>query len=432
MHPDLSFDQAPPIGVPFRFFLTAPWFGVAAGLLLLWQGGDMLASRWTPGALGLTHLLALGFMLQVMTGALFQFVPVAAGGNLWRAKVVATIVHPAFAAGALLLCAGFLFPGTGFLGAAAVLMASAGTLFVFTLGRALVVTPAAGATVANLRGAALALAVTLGLGALLVTGLLTGRAWAFLEMTHVHAAWGLGGWALLLLAGVAIIVIPMFQMTPPFPQPAAKAFPWLVFGCLLLWTSRLGGVADAFAYAGLFGLLVLAAAFCFTTLHLQARRRRKVNDPNVLMMRSAMVTGVVAVALCAWLASGLPGSDSSGLHVAAGVLLIAPFVFAINGMLYKIVAFLCWLHLNREGGPRALPPNMSRMFAAAAIGRQASAQLFAFALLFAACLWPGLARLAGVALIVSFAWLAWNLLGAVSIYEGFRRKIPVPADDSRP
>lgn len=110
MATDLSFDQAPPIGVPFRFFLTAPWFGVAAGGLLLWQGGDLLASRWTPGALALTHLLVLGFMLQAMTGALFQFVPVAAGGNLWRASTVASIVHPAFAAGALLLCAGFLFP----------------------------------------------------------------------------------------------------------------------------------------------------------------------------------------------------------------------------------------------------------------------------------------------------------------------------------
>ena len=30
MHPSLSFDQAPPISVPYRFFLAAPWFGVMA------------------------------------------------------------------------------------------------------------------------------------------------------------------------------------------------------------------------------------------------------------------------------------------------------------------------------------------------------------------------------------------------------------------
>ena len=421
MPADLSFDQAPPIGVPFRFFLTAPWFGVAAGILLLWQGGDLLASRWMPGALGLTHLLVLGFMLQAMTGALFQFVPVAAGGNLWRAEVVATIVHPAFAAGAILLCAGFLFPWPRCLEAAAVLMASAGTLFLATLGRALTTTPAVGATVAGLRGATLALAVTLGLGAILVTGLVTGRAWPIIEVTNVHAAWGLGGWALLLLAGVAVIVVPMFQMTHPFPPLAAIVFPWLAIGCLLLWTGRLVGVAEGPASAGLLGLLALAATFCATTLRLQARRRRKVNDANFLMMRSAMGTGLAAVALCAWLVAGLPGSDDNRLQVAAGVLLVAPFVFAINGMLYKIVPFLCWLHLNRQGGPHALPPNMNRMIPAKATSRQAGTQLGAFALLLAACLWPALARPAGVALIVTFAWLAWNLIGAVSIYQRSRR-----------
>jgi hypothetical protein len=430
MPADLSFDQAPPIGVPFRFFLTAPWFGVAAGMLLLWQGGDLLASRWMPGALGLTHLLVLGFMLQAMTGALFQFVPVAAGGNLWRAEAVATIVHPAFAAGAILLCAGFLFPWPRCLEAAAVLMASAGTLFLVTLGRALVTTPAVGATVAGLRGAALALAVTLGLGAVLVTGLVTGRAWPIIEVTHVHAAWGLGGWALLLLAAVAVIVVPMFQMTPPFPPRAARVFPWLVIGCLLLWTGRLVGVATGTTSAGLFALLALAATFCATTLRLQARRRRKVDDANVLMMRSAMGTGLVAVALCAWLAAGLPGSDDNRLQVAAGVLLVAPFVFAINGMLYKIVPFLCWLHLNQPGGSRAQPPNMNRMIPAKAMGRQAGTQLGAFALLLAACLWPGLARMAGVALIVSFAWLAWNLIGAVAIYQGCKRQVPTVGMDS--
>jgi len=431
MPADLSFDQAPPIGVPFRFFLTAPWFGVAAGILLLWQGGDLLASRWMPGALALTHLLVLGFMLQAMTGALFQFVPVATGGNLWRAKAVATIVHPAFAAGAMLLCAGFLFPWPRCLEAAAVLMVSAGTLFLVTLARALTTTPAVGATVAGLRGAALALAVTLGLGAFLVTGLATGRAWPFIEVAHVHAAWGLGGWALLLLAGVAVIVVPMFQMTPPFPLLAAKVFPWLVIGCLLLWTGRLGGVAEGPASAGLFALLALAATFCATALRLQAKRRRKVDDPNVLMMRSAMGTGLAAVALCAWLGAGLPGSDNNRLHVAAGVLLVAPFVFAINGMLYKIVPFLNWLHLNRQGGPRAPPPNMHRMIPATAMGRQTGTQLGAFALLLAACLWPGLARPAGVALIVSFAWLARNLIGAVSTYRSFRRQIPAAARDSK-
>ena len=79
MHAALSFEQAPPLTVPIRFFATAPWFGVAAGLLLLWQGPEALASRWSPATMALTHLMTAGLMLQGMCGALLQFVPVEAG-----------------------------------------------------------------------------------------------------------------------------------------------------------------------------------------------------------------------------------------------------------------------------------------------------------------------------------------------------------------
>ena len=50
----LSYDRSPPIAAPFRFFLTAPFFGVAAGVLLVVSGQNVFLSRWTPEALALT------------------------------------------------------------------------------------------------------------------------------------------------------------------------------------------------------------------------------------------------------------------------------------------------------------------------------------------------------------------------------------------
>ncbi len=108
MQPGLSFEQAPPISVPFRFFLTAPMFGMAAGLLLLWLGPAALISRWTSVALALTHLLAVGFMLQAMCGALLQMLPVAAGANIWQPRRVTQLTHAGLTIGTLLLVAGFL------------------------------------------------------------------------------------------------------------------------------------------------------------------------------------------------------------------------------------------------------------------------------------------------------------------------------------
>jgi hypothetical protein len=80
----LSFDQAPPLAAPLRFFLTAPLFAILAALLVLWSGPELFASRWTGAALALTHLITVGFMLQVMLGAMLQILPVVAGANISR------------------------------------------------------------------------------------------------------------------------------------------------------------------------------------------------------------------------------------------------------------------------------------------------------------------------------------------------------------
>lgn len=137
MQVGLSFDQAPPIAVPYQFFLAAPGFGVIAGMLLVWTGDAALASRWTPEALALTHLIALGFMLQAMSGALFQFIPVAVGGNVWRPQRVASLLQPLLLLATLLLVGGFLLHRPAWLAAAAplFLLAIGGFVVVLSLAR---------------------------------------------------------------------------------------------------------------------------------------------------------------------------------------------------------------------------------------------------------------------------------------------------------
>lgn len=104
----LAFENAPPLTAPLRFFLTAPLFGLLAGLLIAVEGADIFASRWMPGALAATHLMTVGFMLQVMLGALIQILPVVAGANIKQPVWIARLVHAGLTAGALLLAAGLL------------------------------------------------------------------------------------------------------------------------------------------------------------------------------------------------------------------------------------------------------------------------------------------------------------------------------------
>ncbi|MEW5781308.1 MAG: hypothetical protein ACOY6N_13735 [Pseudomonadota bacterium] len=428
MHPDLSFDQAPPIGVPFRFFLTAPLFGIAAGLLLAIVGGEMFASRWMPAALAGTHLLVLGFMLQAMCGALLQFLPVAAGANVWRPRWVAGVVHPLLIVSAALLVTAFLSQQPAFFMAAAHGLALALGFFAIVTGIALIRTPARGATVVALRLAVIALVATMSLGIVLATGLARGSDWPLLALTDLHAAWGLGGWALILLAGVSYYVVPMFQLTPAYPVWLARGFPLVLLALLLGWSLLFDPVAASRQQVAFIGGVGVSSAFAVATLRLQQRRRRKVSDATFLFFRTAMlallavVVSALAITLLPALAAEPRGAVWIGLLAIVGV-----FVSAINGMLYKIVPFLNWLHLQNLCGRGIMPPTMHQMIPEKRMRGQFYLHLAALAFLLAAVVWPVLARPAGVLFAASCVWLEANLIGAVGVYRDFKTRIRAAA-----
>lgn len=424
MHPNLSFEQAPPISVPYRFFMTAPWFGVAAGLLLAWLGADALVSRWAPGALGATHLLVTGFMLQAMCGALLQFVPVAAGGNVWRPKVLATFVHPLLAIAAVVLAGAFVSSAGVLFMAAAYIFALAIGAYVVVVGFALRRTPARGPTLMTLRLAVAGLAVTAALGVTLATSLGSGRSLPLLEITQVHAAWGLGGWALMLVMGVSYFVVPMFQLTPPYPGRIAWVLPPAMVLVLLLWSAQLAGMDPAWQKAALLAGVLLAAVFAATTLILQRRRRRKLSDPTLIFFRGAMASLLLIAIFSLWFAADNDAGADPRAAVWIGMLAIpGVFVSVISGMLYKIVPFLNWLHLQRLGGPGSIPPNIREMIPESAMLGQMRLHFAALAALLLAVLLPALTRPAGLLFAASCAWLGLNLVGGVRAYLRFRDRI---------
>lgn len=424
MHPNLSFEQAPPISVPYRFFVTAPWFGVAAGLLLAWLGEEALASRWTPGALATTHLLVVGFMLQAMCGALLQFVPVAAGGNVWRPTVLAGFVHPLLVFAAALLAAAFVSSAGVLFNAAASLFAVALAGYVTAVGLALRRTPGQGVTLMALRLAVAGLAVTVTLGVVLATSLSNGRNLPLIEITQVHAGWGLGGWALMLVMGVSYYVVPMFQLTPSYPQRLAWSLPPAVVLVLVLWSFQLSGNTAVWQKGVFLAGVLLAAVFAATTLVLQSRRRRKVSDATLVFFRGAMGC-LLAIAISSlWFALDSDAGADRRAAVWIGILAIpGVFVSVISGMLYKIVPFLNWLHLQRLGGPGTMPPNIREMIPEAAMFGQMRLHFAALAALLLAVPLPALTRPAGLLFACSCAWLGVNLAGGVRRYVLFRDRM---------
>ncbi len=420
MHPNLSFEQAPPISVPYRFFLTAPWFGIAAGLLLLVQGEVLLASRWAPGTLAMVHLFVAGFMLQAMCGALLQFIPVAAGGNIWRPRWLAAIVHPLLIVAAGLLVAAFLAQRPGFFMAAGHTFAVGLGFFIVVLGLAVWRTPAQGATIVALRIALAALLVTLITGVTLATGLAKGLLLPLPPLADVHAAWGLGGWALILLAGVSYFVVPMFQLTPAYPDWFSRGMPWALLAVVGIWSALFPDFPEPLRSIVLLSGVAVAASYGAVTLHLHARRRRKVSDTSFLFFRLAMLSLLLLL-----LSALMPlFGDDERITVWLGVLaLFGVFFSVINGMLYKIMPFINWLQLQRHYGMQALPPTMNQMLAESQMRAQFRVHLVTLTVLLSAVWLPVLARPGGLLLMLDCGWLALNLLRIVGAYRRFKARV---------
>ena len=392
--------------------------------MLLVQGDAVLASRWVPDTLALVHLIVAGFMLQAMCGALLQFIPVAAGGNIWRPHWLAAVVHPLLMVATSLLVAAFLTQRPGLFMAAGHTFAVGLGAFIIAVGLAVWRTPAQGVTIIALRIAIAALLVTMVTGVSLAIGLAKGLSFSFPALTNVHAAWGLGAWALVLLAGVSYFVVPMFQLTPAYPAWFARGMPWVLLVTVGIWSALFPDFSEPLRSIVLLSGVTVAASYGAMTLYLHARRRRKVSDTSFLFFRLAMLS-----LLLLFLSAGLSLFwHDERLTIWLGVLvLFGVFFSVINGMLYKIMPFINWLQLQRHYGMQALPPTMNQMLAESWMRAQFHLHLATLAMCLLAVWLPVLARPAGLMLVLDCAWLAFNLLRIVQAYRRFKDRIPAVA-----
>jgi len=443
-----SFDLSPPLAAPLRFFLTAPAFAMAAGLLLAATGTDGLASRWSPTTLALTHLMTLGFLGMAMLGALIQILPVVAGVAVAGTARTARGVHLLLTAGTIALVAGFLRGESRLFLAAMLMLGAAFTWFVVAAAIGARRGGVAGPTPRGIRLALAALVVTVALGLALAAAFgglavlpasLAGRDLADLSLptlAHVHALWGLGGWVGLLVIAVAYQVVPMFQVTADYPGAMRRWLPAALLASIALWTAAIvcgpalsGAIRapDAATEGTASDLSTLVtwlsagaaaigyALFAAVTLRLLWRRKRPKLEATTLFW----YLGASALLGCAlvWMLGAFRPllRESAAWPLALGILAIVGFAASVvNGMLYRIVPFLVWYHLQTAvAGTRIRVPNARDLIGQRAMLGQFVLQVVAIFLLVAATLRPEhFARAAGIILLLSQGWLWINLMQA--------------------
>lgn len=412
----LSLRQTPSLDVPLRFFLTAPLFAILAMLLWLFKGDALFTNRWLPDVLAFTHLFTLGFMLQIMSGALLQLLPVLFGVIFVKAKLWSTLIHSCLTLGTLLLASGWIFEVKIFLQISYLLLLIGSFVLISVLGFGLFKSPNKSPILMSTRLAFVALIITLGLGLILLV------LFAFnvqinnpIFLTKLHLTWGLIGWTLLLVVGIAYQVVPMFQITPIYPNYFSRSFTPFLFGILICWTIEIP--LDVI-------LAFLAISFAIMTLKIQHKRLRKLPDITLNFWRFGMI-GLIASAL--FYLTGFIW-DFPQRDILQGVLFIGGFVLpVIQGMLYKIIPFLIWLHLTNaqiDFTKKIKVPNVKQII----IEKWQRWHFWLFLISFLTTLLSIIiplyfSQLAAFLGLISFSLLEYNLIKATQKYLAIRHQI---------
>jgi len=416
----LSLDQAPPLSVPLRFFLAAPLFGVAAAVLMLVSGPEIFTNRWSLPMFALTHLITLGFISMVMIGAMQQLLPVLVGSPVKRPLLISTILHVLIMIGVPLLVAGFLFDQQPLLTVALLLLGVCFLLFMAVTLHCLFTAQSQSDSVTAMRLSLISLAIVVLVGVCVGSGhiydiaMLSGVAW-----TDIHMAWALLGWVGLMFIGVGFQVVPMFQLTPPYQKKIMYWLPRAIFGLLVIFS------LSHLIWPDLATWLMILLVFCFAlfavvTLALQSQRRRRIPDVTLDYWKLGMASILAAVLL--WIIRHLlPDQDlASAMELMIGIIvLVGVLISLIIGMLYKIVPFLLWFHLQSRLDEYVKLPTMKQMLPDGPARQQLHVHTASLLFLFAAALWPsGWMFYPAALLFAASCLMLWlNMYNALKYYK---------------
>lgn len=337
----LSLDQAPPISVPFRFFITAPIFGVLIGIVFLLFPFELIQNRYSDVAIAVVHLFTLGMLSMIIFGAMQQMMPVLAGAVIKKPVLFANIVHLGLTLGTLLFSASFLFD-IGYLLHGAILLLGISFLTFFAVAiRLLMKVEFLTSTVKAMRLFAFAGLITAVLGIFIATSHIQDNVGEYhYAFVNSHLTFGLLGFAVLLIMGVSFQVIPMFYVAKNFPKVLQERMPLVIFALLFILCGFFFLESSVFVIKLFLALFLIA--FCLYGIDSLNNRKRPVFDVTLWYWKLSLYMFIVS--MLNWL---FVPQDS---YYLLSVLFGFGFLYSLlQGMVYKIIPFLSWFHLTSKG-----------------------------------------------------------------------------------
>jgi len=414
----LSIDQAPPISAPVRFYLTAPIFAILAGFLILFSDASVLMIRYSSDSIIITHALTIGFLGFIMLGSLTQMLPVLAGVQIPKVGIVSKTSYFFLVFGTLFMLFGLMFESSLLNTLALVGLGIGFAMMIIVISLAIIKVKNFNPTVKAMSTSLVFATLTVLMGLfLLLTYINEDLAEYRYVVANIHSVWGVFGFGGILIIGVTFQVLPMFYVAPRFKQFCKKKVVWLISTGLGIWLITTV-FYEPLSILGKFWIAVFFWAFATTVWIKLSKRRRPISDVTVWYWRSASLFLTLGSFL--WIFDEYFKNE---YVVMVGILLGGGFILSIMiGMLYKIVPFLVWFHLNAMGYMTI--PTMNEMinktlgkiqfvlFIASLVGF-----VFTFYI-------PVLLSVSALSFIISMMILQYNVIAPMLIYRRIKKTKP--------
>jgi hypothetical protein len=351
----VSSEFAPPLKLIAPFFKYGVLFYLLSMIGLLFF--DPTFNYQEMSVAGWVHMFLLGFVMMVIFGAMAQLIPVV----LETGHVVVDVYYiilPLLGIGTLMMISGFwlapfLLPYGGLLVLVSMIIFASENIATLkkTELKTLTVDTVKWSNGYLLLGILTGFAIALGLAGSLSIDV------EMMLKAHVYAV--LGGYVMLTIMGLSLILIPMFSLAHGFDEkPIEQAFKILISGVAIVFF----GALSSMEWLMYLGYLVSFSGVAFYLWQIYIIAKLTVRKEFDIWAKSmifafgslvfSMMTGMVA----------LVTGDESMLHTAVWFFLLGFVSSMITGHLYKIVPFLVWFERFAPLGGKEKVPMLHEMY----------------------------------------------------------------------
>lgn len=338
-------NQAPSLSAPLRYFLTAPIFGILAGIFIFFSDAQTLMSRYSLDSIIITHVITIGFFAFVMLGAMMQMLPVLIGAKIPKIEFVARHSYELLILGLVMMILGFYLDSKIYNLVALVSLGSGFGIVLFAIVYSLKDIKNITATFRAITTSILFAIFIVIIGLILLYGYVDGDiSDTHHKLANIHSVLAVFGFAGVLIIGVAFQVLPMFYITPHFKRFCKRYVVWLITLGLVVW-SVLNSFENTYTLVGKFWISLFFLAFATTVWLKLKKRKRPRSDVTIWYWRAASI--YLTLGTFVWIFDQFFKEE---YIVMVAILIGGGFILSIMiGMLYKIIPFLVWLHLNEKG-----------------------------------------------------------------------------------